>query len=84
VRIALYYVTQEALKQRRQALGASRARVELACGEAGFRLLIEDDGSGFDPAHSGAGQLGLGIMREGRSRSGGRSTCSPRRDGGRE
>ena len=28
------------------------------------RLTIEDNGSGFDPAAAGGGQLGLGIMRE--------------------
>jgi nitrate/nitrite-specific signal transduction histidine kinase len=64
VRIALYYVTQEALNNVAKHSRASRARVELTCGQAGVRLLIEDDGTGFDPAESGAGQLGLGIMRE--------------------
>ena len=30
----------------------------------GLLLTIEDDGTGFDPAAAGSGQLGLGIMRE--------------------
>ncbi len=63
-RVALYYIAQEALNNVAKHSGASKARVQLTCSDTGVHLSIEDDGRGFDPASSGAGQLGLGIMRE--------------------
>jgi signal transduction histidine kinase len=64
VRVALYYIAHEALNNVAKHSGATKARVELTCQDTGVRLSIEDDGRGFDPASSGQGQLGLGIMRE--------------------
>jgi len=64
VRVALYRIAQEALNNVVKHAGASRARVALHCNELGIRLEVADDGVGFDPESSGAGQLGLGIMRE--------------------
>lgn len=63
-RVALYRIAQEALNNVAKHSGATKARVTLACEEHHVRLTIEDDGTGFDPAAAGAGQLGLGIMRE--------------------
>jgi len=58
---------QEALNNVAKHSGATRAIVTLSRldGEVdGTRLTIEDNGSGFDPAAAGGGQLGLRIMRE--------------------
>ena len=64
VRVALYYIAHEALNNVVKHSGATHARVALSIGEKGVRLVVEDDGAGFDTAEHGAGQLGLGIMRE--------------------
>ncbi len=64
VRIALYRISQEALNNVAKHSGASHATLSLACDEEEFRLVVEDDGAGFDPGAGGGGQLGLGIMRE--------------------
>jgi signal transduction histidine kinase len=64
VRVALYRIAQEALNNVAKHSGATKARVGLACEQRQVRLTVEDDGVGFDPAAAGAGQLGLGIMRE--------------------
>ncbi len=64
VRIALYRISQEALNNVAKHSGAKRATLSLAFEGQGIRLLVQDDGTGFDPATAGAGQLGLGIMRE--------------------
>jgi signal transduction histidine kinase len=67
VGIALYRIAQEALNNVAKHSGATTATVSLSSlGEPGGGLLltIEDDGTGFDSAAAGFGQLGLGIMRE--------------------
>jgi nitrate/nitrite-specific signal transduction histidine kinase len=67
VGIALYRIAQEALNNVAKHSGATTATVSLRpLGERGGGLLltIEDDGTGFDSAAAGFGQLGLGIMRE--------------------
>lgn len=64
VTVALYRIAQEALNNVAKHSGAARAEVSLACGAEGVELVVQDDGRGFDPAAAGAGQLGLGIMRE--------------------
>ena len=67
VRLAFYRIAQEALNNVAKHSGASNARVSLAPVPdrlGGARLMVEDDGTGFDPAGAGAGQLGMGIMRE--------------------
>ena len=64
VRVALYRISQEALNNVAKHSGATRAILSLTCEGEEVRLVIEDNGSGFDPATAGAGQLGLGIMRE--------------------
>lgn len=63
VRVALYRIAQEALNNVAKHSGATKAAVSLVPDGAGVRLLIEDDGLGFDP-EARTGQLGLGIMLE--------------------
>ena len=66
VEAALFRITQEALSNVRKHARARRARVVLAYGERSIRLLIEDDGRGFDPnepARPGDGGFGLEGMR---------------------
>jgi DNA-binding NarL/FixJ family response regulator/two-component sensor histidine kinase len=46
---ALYRIAQEAISNVRRHADASRAAIELAFGEAELRLLVSDDGVGFDP-----------------------------------
>jgi signal transduction histidine kinase len=64
VRVALYRISQEALNNVAKHSGATSATLSLACDDKGILLLVEDNGSGFDPTTGGAGQLGLGIMQE--------------------
>jgi signal transduction histidine kinase/HAMP domain-containing protein len=67
VRLAFYRIAQEALNNVAKHSGAAKAKVTLtplAEHPGGARLTVEDDGTGFDPAGAGGGQLGLGIMRE--------------------
>jgi nitrate/nitrite-specific signal transduction histidine kinase len=66
VRIAFYRIAQEALNNVAKHSGATTVTVSLETEKPSgpVRLLIEDDGNGFDPEAAGAGQLGLGIMKE--------------------
>jgi signal transduction histidine kinase len=67
VRVALYRIAQEALNNVAKHSGAATATVSLSRLDeprGGLRLMIQDDGTGFDPAGADAGRLGLGIMRE--------------------
>jgi nitrate/nitrite-specific signal transduction histidine kinase len=67
VRVALYRIAQEALNNVAKHSGAATATVSLSPLDeprGGLRLVIQDDGAGFDPAEAGTGQLGLGIMKE--------------------
>jgi PAS domain S-box-containing protein len=75
VHLAFYRVAQEALHNVVKHARAAHVGVTLDAappfspGEAGgwqgqVRLEVCDDGRGFDPDRAGAGQLGLGIMRE--------------------
>ena len=62
VRTAYYRIAQEALNNTAKHSGATRASVRLICGDY-LELVVQDDGSGFDPA-ARSGRLGLGIMHE--------------------
>ena len=69
VETALYRIVQEALSNVARHAGARRVQVQLRRHDATVELVVEDDGSGFDPAHPPApstGGRGLGIhsMRE--------------------
>jgi signal transduction histidine kinase len=56
-------VAQESLANVRKHARASSVRARLARESGLFRMTIQDDGDGFDPAHHAAG-LGLRNMRE--------------------
>jgi DNA-binding NarL/FixJ family response regulator/signal transduction histidine kinase len=67
VEAALFRIAQEALSNIRKHARARRARLLLTYGERSVRLLIEDDGCGFDPsagATPGDGGFGLGSMQQ--------------------
>ena len=68
-RLALVRILQEALANVREHSGASRVEVSIVDGEEGVRLLVTDDGCGFDVEEGlrGAderGRLGLSGMSE--------------------
>ncbi len=64
VKVALYRIAQEALNNAAKHAAAGRVWLKLACQPHRVRLVIRDDGRGFDPRHVPAESLGLGIMRE--------------------
>jgi signal transduction histidine kinase len=64
VQVSLYRITQEALNNIGKHARAEAALVQLHCRPDGLRLLIRDNGRGFDPAQVSSEHLGLDIMRE--------------------
>ncbi len=67
VAIVLYRVAQEALANAARHARASRVRVTLETVDTSVRVVVEDDGVGFDPARAAEprpGHLGLQAMRE--------------------
>ena len=65
IETTLYRITQEALNNVVKHAGASRVSILLARREGSVAVVVEDDGSGFDPGlTSGDGGLGLVGMRE--------------------
>jgi signal transduction histidine kinase len=64
VTIAFYRIAQEAMNNVVRHARARRAWIELDGSETQVRLVVGDDGCGFDPAGVGPEQLGLRIMRE--------------------
>jgi signal transduction histidine kinase len=64
-RLMVYRACQEALNNVRKHARASRVTISLAAVEDGIRVVIQDDGVGFDvPAASAPGHIGLVAMRE--------------------
>src|SRR3954454_18137874 len=64
---ALFRIAQEALSNVRKHARARRARVVLAYGEHSVRLLVEDDGRGFEPGSHAPGLdggFGLGAISQ--------------------
>ena len=68
----LFRIGREALVNVVKHASASRVRVELSRADGGVRLLISDDGVGFDGHESPEGHLGLSSMRSRAQRVGGR------------
>jgi signal transduction histidine kinase len=64
VESCLYRVVQEALTNVIKHAGAEHVSVLLAPGDRDLRLIVEDDGAGFDPAGVPSERLGLVGMRE--------------------
>ncbi len=79
--LCLYRIAQEALRNVVRHAGTARAAVELGGSPAGLRLLVRDDGVGFDPRAGPAG-LGLVSMRERLHLVGGRLAIDARPGGG--
>lgn len=75
LRTPIYRILQEATNNVAKHGGDCRLVVGLEAGEGRLRLLIRDDGAGFDPAalprRDGNGGIGLGSMRERTELSGG-------------
>ena len=61
---AIYRMTQEALNNVVRHSGATRASVELVIEPSRVRLLIHDDGCGFEPGQLPPTHVGLRSMRE--------------------
>ena len=64
VRIALYRIAQEALNNAAKHAEASGSTLAVRWRPDSARLVIADDGRGFDPTSVSQAHLGLGIMRE--------------------
>ncbi|MFQ5860891.1 MAG: GAF domain-containing protein [Dehalococcoidia bacterium] len=67
VEVQLLRIAQEALANARKHAQASHVRVLLSFHSGGCRLVVEDDGHGFDPAHLARGpwpHLGLQSIQE--------------------
>ena len=64
-RLAFYRVAQEALGNVARHAGVDHARMQLSCEPRQTRLVIEDDGKGFDRRHVDTGPgIGISSMRE--------------------
>ena len=73
-RVELLSIIQEALTNVGKHAGADRVRVSLAIREQRVRLVIEDNGCGFDLEQvviRGGNCFGLGVMRERAAAAGG-------------
>ena len=64
VTIALYRIAQEAMNNVVRHSKARRAWVTLGCSDELVKLVVGDDGRGFDSSHVGPEEFGLQIMRE--------------------
>jgi len=64
IELALFRMTQEALQNVRRHAGRCRVRLNLERDGAQVRLMIADDGCGFDPQQTPAARFGLAGMRE--------------------
>ena len=64
VQIALYRIAQEALNNVVRHAQASHTSVTLRRSATAVKLIVADDGCGFDPARAQPEQLGLRTMRE--------------------
>ena len=63
VEAALYFCAVEAVQNAAKHAGASRVSVDLSAEDVGLRLVVRDDGAGFDPSATSPGH-GLGNMRD--------------------
>ncbi len=64
VQIGLYRLAQESLNNIAKHARATQANIDLSCKPGYVKLLIEDNGRGFNPAEIPPERLGLVIMRE--------------------
>jgi len=64
VKVGLYRISQEALNNIAKHAGASQVTLEVRCLGRGLELIVNDNGSGFDPSVVSSEHLGLKIMSE--------------------
>jgi PAS domain S-box-containing protein len=64
LKIGLYRIAQEALNNVAKHSQASSAEVSLHCSADAIKLVIKDNGLGFEPGIRLPGSLGIGIMQE--------------------
>ncbi len=64
IEVGLYRIAQEALTNVVQHANASQVNMQLAITAAQVALVVEDDGSGFDPAKATPGRYGLVGLNE--------------------
>ena len=63
--LGLFRVAQEALRNVVRHAGACQVKVSLAGTDGGLQLVVQDDGTGFDPVvQARQATLGLASMRE--------------------
>jgi signal transduction histidine kinase len=79
---SLYRIAQEALHNVVKHANARHARIVLKRAGRELRLVVEDDGIGFDPRLAPRGHLGLVGMRQRAERMGGDLDIAPRPGGG--
>ncbi len=85
VTLQLMRIIQEALTNVRKHSNAHEVKVQLEQVDHHWRIVVEDDGQGFDPkrmSNSGQQSLGLQIMRERASSIGAQFEVDSRPDGG--
>ena len=77
VHVTFYRVAQEALNNVRKHARAARVHVSVEEDEDAVRLVVRDDGAGYDPAAAREG-MGLGVMRERAAATGARLSVESR------
>lgn len=65
VQLHLLSIIKEALNNVQKHSGAAHAKLAVLCEDSRLYLSVEDDGKGFDPAHTNTNEsFGLSIMKE--------------------
>jgi signal transduction histidine kinase len=64
VEVGLYRVAQEAVGNSLRHAGARRVQITLTTTPSSVRLVVEDDGRGFEPHQAPTGRFGLAGMNE--------------------
>ncbi|HEX7898101.1 MAG TPA: GAF domain-containing sensor histidine kinase [Planctomycetota bacterium] len=82
--LELYRILQESLSNVERHAGATRVSVRLRGGRRRLRVVVRDDGRGFDLARPGRAGLGLGHVRERASLLGGELRLRSSRGAGTE
>jgi len=81
---SLLRICQEALSNIRRHSGATEAQVSLSCTATAVRLLVRDNGAGFDPGLPQTGSFGLIGIRERAQQCGGSARISSKPGEGTE
>lgn len=82
VKFNIYRIVQESLNNISKHAEANQVSLSLHCVDDGLRLVIEDDGKGFQVGHTPSDRLGLHIMRERAEQSGLELTITSQLDKG--